>query len=182
MKVKSKVSGLDWNLDATPAKTRQAGMYSLYVPHAKSFKGGYIEVTSKQLIDNYMPIGVYVDGHVALYGIISCMGDTWTVVYRKEGQLGETASWWTTREQSGDGDIPFDRFPDIPIIDFTNNDAMYEVCSLNYMIEEARWDHTNLGIWQYVPLLEYLNECVKLGIPVYGVTHSLSDWVKRHRR
>lgn len=193
MKVESKLTGLEWNLDRTFGKHRAAGVdYSLYIPATGTKKAAYMGVTSRKLIDDFTPVAVPIEGThpnnvkytagEALYGIISAMGDTWTVVFRKVHESENAFERWKTCEHSGCGEFPFDRYPGIPVVDFTDSDGVYPVFRRDIMVDEAGWDHTGLGIWKYIPLLSYLDQCIMAGVTVYGLTHDKMTYYDRQRK
>ena len=92
----------------------------------------------------------------AVYGVIPYFGGEWTVEMRKEGN--------TTSRITGYGEFPFDRYPDIPVIDFRNNDKVmnYLRWSNKYGVEECE----NWSNKIYLPLKKYLAEVEKMGIKV----------------
>lgn len=53
-----------------------------------------------------------------LYGIIPYFGKEWTVIFKEEENSRETLS--------GYGDFPFNRFPNIPVINLENNNKVIE--------------------------------------------------------
>ena len=58
-----------------------------------------------------------------LYGILSYSGGQYSVVFVA---VETSPECWSTSTLTGYGDIlPVDRFPDIPIIDYRNNDGVF---------------------------------------------------------
>ena len=74
---------------------------------------------------------------VPLYGIISASGGQWTVTYRcilrKDKKTGEflTDGCFTTKDITGYGDFPKERYPDIPVIDYRAATSEQIMKSLN---------------------------------------------------
>lgn len=186
MIVKEKSTGHEWRVQVSLlANDPEKSDYLLTRP----LGAGTIQVTGYGLIRAFDPVGVIVldkdsQGRKirvvgeALYGVISAMGDTWSVMFRREQKEDFGEVWWKITELNGYGDFPFERFPEIPVVDFSGNNMVYDISSRNLLVSEVKWDQTGLGIWTYISLLSYLDRCVTGQIPVYRLTHEHEKDVK----
>jgi hypothetical protein len=85
----------------------------------------------------------------AILGIISYTGKTWTVEFKKKGM--------STSYKQGYGEFPFDEYPDIPVIDYTDNDAVMDKLAVNLCCEETSNNGSGVpGLWTRLPLTQYL--------------------------
>ena len=97
---------------------------------------------------------------IPLYGTIPFFGGEWTVTFKKT----RDGKAWHTGNLSGYGDFPFDRFPNIPVIDYTGNDSVIDVLKWNTYIEET----TNTKDSPVIPLKNYLARVYDLGIKIHN--------------
>jgi hypothetical protein len=69
-----------------------------------------------------------MDKNIPLYGSIPFLGGEYTITYREEKQKGSK----TTGRLSGYGKFPFEKYPDIPVIDFrtANEKSIWEAINL----------------------------------------------------
>lgn len=109
-----------------------------------------------------------------MYGIINYFGSGWTVIYRKT-YLGNGC--WSTNSLNGYGEFPFDEFPDIPVIDYRDNNAVLDALKANLNIIECSTynrELDNLGCMKTVRLKEYLEYIQSLDIRIYRMANQLS--------
>jgi len=105
------------------------------------------------------------------FGIISWTGGQWTVNYIKEesGQIG----CYMTGSCTGYGSFPFDKYPNIPVIDYSNNDKVFSVLSWNLIIEETQ-TVSEFDIKYHperiVTVKEFLNRVHDEGILIHNYT------------
>lgn len=59
------------------------------------------------------------DDSKPVYGVIAYTGGQWTVNYEDSGNC-------RNHTLTGYGDFPYDRFPDLPVIDFSANDRVMD--------------------------------------------------------
>lgn len=174
MLVESKLTGLQWNADCLPTMVRQPGMdYRLHMPETKTNRAAHMEITATNFVNDYLPVGKVLGTHETLAGIASNTGDFWKVICRRELESENGCTWWKTIEQTGGGKFPFARYPDIPVIDFIQNGLLWDL-SRQHEIAEACWKHE--GQFQLIPLLAYLDRCVRAGLPVYRLSHHVETY------
>ena len=91
--------------------------------------------------------------NIPLYGTIPYYGG-YSVTYRKEKSPhgGECSHCL-----HGYGDFPFDKFPDIPVINFRNNDAVFH--KPDYYVEEATISPIPTNTIPLKKYLEILSDC-----------------------
>jgi hypothetical protein len=103
----------------------------------------------------------------ALYGVIPYFAGEWTIRFQKE----EREHSCSTHSLSGYGDFPFDKFPDIPVIDFRDNDKVMESLKANWIIEEVQLitDYDlKFNSDKIISIEQYLNWINDLGIKVHN--------------
>ena len=98
---------------------------------------------------------------IPLYGVIPFFGGEWTVTFKK---VRDGKAWHSSR-LSGYGAFPFERFPNIPVIDYTNNDSVMDVLSWNTYIEESTIITEYSSV---IPLKNYLARVFDLGIKIHN--------------
>lgn len=97
----------------------------------------------------------------ALYGIVAITGRSWTVEYAKE--IKSNRGTITSKNLSGCGDFPTDRFPELPVIrlDKVTMETVIRYMAIpdNHRPEEQNMIFTGT-------LNGFLDEVAKLGIPI----------------
>ena len=96
----------------------------------------------------------------AVLGVIPYMGGEWSVEHATSKTDNGSI---TTSSTKGYGEFPFARF-DIPVIDYRDNDAVFEKLSANIACIETTSPHTKL--YKLMPLAEYLQWHIDHEIPV----------------
>jgi len=99
--------------------------------------------------------------YIPLYGTIPFFGNAWNVTFKKI----RSGTNFSTSTMSGYGDFPFERFPNIPVIDFTNNDSVLDVLKLNVRIEESTIEDSYTPV---IPLKNYLAKIYDMGITIHN--------------
>lgn len=94
---------------------------------------------------------------IPLYGIIAYTGNQWSITFKEEFYKKSS----TTSTLSGYGSFPYDRYPDIPVIDFNGADKVIESLSIPRSLRPKEESGINSGT-----LETYLNELIKLDIPI----------------
>lgn len=95
-----------------------------------------------------------------VYGVIAYTGGQWTVKFAAE----KNESSFSTGSLTGYGPFPFERFPNIPVIDYTNNDGVFQALKIRDEDRPAECD----PLWQYGTVKGYLLKVMDCGVPVYN--------------
>lgn len=98
--------------------------------------------------------------NIPLYGVIALSGKSWTVIFQK--QTSGAGYGTTTGRLNGYGAFPYNRFPGIPVIDYTGSDAV----SLSLRIPDTRRPAEEDDLYTGT-LAGFLAEIQQLGIPVH---------------
>lgn len=105
------------------------------------------------------------------FGIISYTAGQWTVNFIKEssGQNG----CFMTGHVTGYGSFPFEKYPNIPVIDYSHDDKVFNVLKWNLIIEETQtvteFD-TMYHPERIVKVIEFLNRVYDEGIKIHNFT------------
>jgi hypothetical protein len=98
-----------------------------------------------------------------LYAVIAYTGKQWTVHFESEYDKN-THSGAVNCTLTGYGDFPTDRFPNIPVIDYTNNDGVFQALKIRDEDHPAEVD----PISNYGTVKGYLLKVMDCGVPVYN--------------
>ena len=95
------------------------------------------------------------------YGTIPALGGEWTITHDVSREINISAS-----DHSGYGDFPFDRFPDIPVIDFRTCSTDQLIAAIN-LPGTVRPEETNP--YSYKGSLDtYLHALKEIGITIHN--------------
>jgi hypothetical protein len=90
------------------------------------------------------------DKTIPLYATVSYSGNTWTVHYKAYGSTSNII-------HTGYGVFPKDRFPNIPVIDYTNNDNVMAAIAIPISeLPREVYRNTNGSIESYLYTLKGL--------------------------
>jgi hypothetical protein len=100
----------------------------------------------------------------AAYGTIPYYGGTYSVTFFKDKH---GASSYLT----GYGEFPFDEYPDIPVINYKGNDAVFDALKWNRLIEETQiitnYDR-GISTNQIISLRHFLEHISDMGVQIYN--------------
>ncbi len=100
-----------------------------------------------------------------VYATISLFGTSWTVYFQK--QQNDKDNTFSIKTLSGYGDFPFDKFHGINIIDYRNNEKVFNINRLNILVREATFlSKYTTTFYSIVSLKEFLKIHLALGISV----------------
>jgi len=100
------------------------------------------------------------DDRIPLYAVVSYTGNSWTVHFQLIKNKNSVTSNIT---HSGYGQFPEDRFPGIPVIDYTNNDAVINTLSIPVDDYPGEVFYHSRGTVQ-----SYIDQIKNMGVPVRG--------------
>ena len=86
----------------------------------------------------------------AVYGIIAYTGKQWTVMFEREDKADGT---YTTGSRTGYGSFPFHEYPGLPVIDYTDNEAVIDKLRANI---ECIQTSGNTSLYTLMPLADFL--------------------------
>jgi hypothetical protein len=98
-----------------------------------------------------------------LYGTIPYYSGSWSVTFQKE--KSGTGNGETSHYLSGYGDFPFEKYPNIPVINYRDNDAVFK--KPDYCVKEATINPLPNNT---LPLKDYLTVLSSYGIEIINKT------------
>lgn len=100
----------------------------------------------------------YYSQDIPAYGTIPYSGKTWTITFKRQDL--------TTSMLEGYGEFPFNDYPDLPVINYKDNDKVFEVLKAHLMCSDCCIQHGYFDSWNYLPLNEYLKTIHDMGIEI----------------
>jgi hypothetical protein len=107
-----------------------------------------------------------MDKNIPLYGIISYSGNQYTVIFKEEVYPYSTI----TGSLTGYGNFPYEKYPDIPVVNFTGADKVIESINISRDLRPKEESSNYSGTLQ-----TYLNELIKLDIPIIRIRESFEN-------
>lgn len=103
---------------------------------------------------------MYIEPIKPAYAVIAWTGDQWTVVFEKTR---------CTKSITGYGEFPADKYPLIPVIDFTNNKAAFDAIKFDKCVLDVSFPVCGQ---ETCDLHEYLTFVHNLGVEITN----FSEW------
>jgi hypothetical protein len=91
-------------------------------------------INTNTYIHNYCKYrGAKMEHNIPLYGVIPHLGGEWTIEYMAEETINKKGvrTSTVTGRYSGYGTFPFDKYPNLPVIDFTSVDVKTTFKAIN---------------------------------------------------